>query len=361
MDNYRGNDAEVDGIFDGDSEDDWADSHVIERVTEDLVEAYVTPLDSATQSKHLAAIADAISQTARSPRPIAAAQRPITDGSRCASSFVRAAGTTRTPKQVPTVSLASPFGARKAGTSSAPGHRSRTTLTAVVSQADPKTPQVKWLRPGAFVNSIASKAAVVATAIALSASGLAIAGGLPDPVQTAFSEAAGVIGLDLPAPIQPPAVSPAPPREQAVPALKLPEPQPVIPQAPAPAPIVAAPEPAAPTPVVQTPQPQAQAVAPAAPPADLEIWLTELIRQALAAANAKAMNPQAQTDAGSGQQSVQSGAQPWTQDNPWQTYSWNGTQANPDTQSSGSGSRAQSQPTQGKPQTRPAPGSTNTN
>lgn len=350
MDNYRGNDAEVDGIFDGESEDAWADANFIRRITEDLREAYVLPLDDATQAKHLAAIADAISQNASRPRVLPLAQRPSTDGSRCASTFVRAAGSARVAREVSTASLASPFGARTAGTTSAPSPRPRTSLAAVGSPPEPKTAHVSWIRPGAFVSSIYSKAAVIAAAIAISASGLAIAGSLPDPVQTAFSEAAGAIGLDIPAPIQPPAVSPAPPREQAVAPPVLPEPLPVITQEPLPVPIVPPPAPVAEAPRVQAPPPAVQ-VGPPAAPADLEAWLTELIRQALATANARAMNPQSQPEAGAAQ-SGQTGGQSWASENPWQSYGTNGAQTN-----AGSGSDYPSSPPKAKPQSRPAAGS----
>jgi hypothetical protein len=353
MDNYRGNDAEVDGIFDGESEDAWANPNVIRRITEDLREAYVLPLDDATQAKHLAAIADAISQNASRPRVLPLAQRPSTDGSRCASTFVRAAGSARVAREVSTASLASPFGARTAGTASAPSPRPRTSLAAVGSPPEPKTAHVSWIRPGAFVSSIYSKAAVIAAAIAVSASGLAIAGSLPDPVQTAFSEAAGAIGLDIPAPIQPPAVSPAPPREQAVATPVLPEPLPVVPQEPLPVPIVPPPAPVAEAPRVQAPPPAAQVAPPAAPAADLEAWVTELIRQALATANARAMNPQSQPEAGAAQ-SGQTGGQSWASENPWQSYATKGAQTNAGT---GSGSGDRTSAPQAKPQSRPAAGS----
>ena len=351
MDNYRGNDPEEYSIFDGESEDDWADSHVIRRITEDLREVYVLPLDATTQSKHLAAIADAISQNARSPRTLAPAQRPFTDGSRCASSFVGAAGPRRVAKQVSTASLASPFGARTPGTSSGPVPAPRTSLAAVASPSDTKSAHVvRWMRPGAFVNSLASKAAVIATAMALGASGLAVAGSLPDPVQTAFSEAAGVIGLEIPAPIKPPAVMPTPPREQPV-APPLPEPMPVTLPEPLPALIVPPPAPASEAPVVQAPPPATQ-IAPPAAPGDLQIWLTELIRQALATANARAMNPQPQPGAQTGQPSGQPGGQSWTTDNPWQSYGTKGGEAKPTTSSTRS--QSPSNPPQAKPQTQPA-------
>jgi hypothetical protein len=354
MDNYRGSDAEVENLIDGEGEDDWADSHVIRRIAEGLREAYVKPLDSATQSRHLAAIADAISQNARGPRALPPAQRPVMDGSRCASTFVRAAGPTRVAK-VSNVSLASPFGARSASASSGPVRPGPpTSLSSVENPAEPKTAQ-RWMRSGAFVNSITSKAAVVATAIAMSASGLAIAGALPDPVQTAFSEAAGVIGLDIPTPIQPPATSPAPPREQAVPAPTLPVPDLVVPQEPLPAPVVPAPPPTQ-TSAVQAPPQAAPIVPPAASATDLESWMTELIRQALAAANAKATYPQAQTGAGTGQQSGYAG-QSSAQDNPWESYGWSGSQSKPKTTSASpapSPSPSQYGYPQGRSQSRPA-------
>lgn len=262
---------------------DWEDSDLIEQIAQDLKDAYVRPLSLATETKHLQAISRTLAQSHRSQpnHSFTPAEARSAGPNGAAINFARPLELQRTAGRPESGGLASPF----ARSSSA------TTISRAKVDAAPATGRIvdakaagaaKWRQQHVLLGSLVNKAAVFVAALALGASwGLAKAGALPDPVQTAFSQAGEVVGLIIPAPI--------PVHEIAVP---VPEIAPV-PATPAPAP-VDAPLPSsqypasdtdpgvpglAPAPVTPMPANQSPSVV-----AEQQDWITRMIREALGSA-----------------------------------------------------------------------------
>ena len=314
MDDYRSNDAEPERFLNGDPENEAADRALMKQLGDELRETYVLPLDATTRAKHLAAISRAMSENLTGSHTFAATQRLLTERGRCAPASGRAAGSVEA-RTASAGGLASPFATRSAGTTSV--HRLPTLPPSAGSMA---TSAPKRWSPLALVDAMSAKAAAIVAMVGIGFGGLAIAGDLPRPVQTAFAEAGGVVGLDIPSPMQLPVATPAPGREEQVPApssFGSPEPPAAVAPSPAqvPAPVASAPAPAA------SSAPQTPVVAPAKPPSapegDFESWMSELIRQAIAA-HARAQN---QPSAGTGQPAVTNSGDSGTDQPSWHSYS----------------------------------------
>lgn len=309
--------SDAEGEESADSEaNEWADTDFIARVAQDFQDAYVRPSSRTTEAKHLEAISRALSETrpARSSTFTPADARQ-TGYIRPAGNFARPAEPQKTTGRPASGGLASPFAARSSGAtkiSSAPTY----VAPATGGIGDANTAgAAKWRQQHVFLGSLVSKAAVFAAAMALGASwGLARAGALPTPVQTAFSQAGDVIGLDIPAPIPVPEVRVPVPEAPPVPAVPLPGPAPApvqLPQVPA----------ADPEPVVIVPAP-----APPLPPAPVstdaaEDWLTRLIGQAFESGSGGA---QGNTPADPNGSSVT----PSPSNAFWERYGWGYSSAN---------------------------------
>ncbi|MGQ0678253.1 MAG: hypothetical protein ACT4OM_01100 [Actinomycetota bacterium] len=269
MNNHRNTYTEFDNT--GDEHSDRADNDLIDQIGQDLRETFVRPVDPATERKHLAAIAGALSP--RIHTAVADHYKPA-DRARVApirptAQLARPADPNKTTSLPASAGLASPFAAK------ASGSRVPTSAAFATGRAG-KTPEPTgapdWRQHSVFFGSLATRAAAIVAAVAVGASGLALAGALPRPVQTVFSEAGGVLGLEIPAPITSPQIA-APAEERPVVV-----PVPVVPLAPEPpAPL--------PPPAVPVPVPPAPAATPLpAVPAPAEDWLSMLIRQAMEAA-----------------------------------------------------------------------------
>ncbi len=304
MDKFLSSDEEADG-FDADLEDGWEDASFIRRLTEDLSDAYVKPIEADVQARHLAAMAQAMEENLKKATPLSLSRQDAASRSWSASG-PSLPSTGRVVPRSPSAGLSSPFGARRTDPPAftAPARPQspapvRPSIPAPVRPAIPvagvaslDAKRRSKLHPVELLNSMSSKAAAVVALIGLSSFGLAVAGQLPKPVQTAFSEAGDHIGLEIPAPIVAPnQATPAPDRKQPVvvpPPVVLPQPAAVpSPQAvpsyqPAQQPPAAS---SASTPAPVAPQPL-PSVAPAA--ADFQNWLNELIRQALETSNMRA-------------------------------------------------------------------------
>lgn len=274
MDKNPVSDAEGEESVDSEAIE-WADTDFIARIAQDFQDAYVRPPGRTTEAKHLEAISRALSET-RPSRPITFTPADARQSGylRPAGNFARPAEPQKTTGRPASGGLASPFAARSSGPtkiSSAPPY----VAPATGGIGDAKTAgAAKWRQQHVFLGSLVNKAAVFAAAMALGASwGLARAGALPKPVQTAFSQAGDVIGLDIPAPIPVPQISVPVPEAPPVPAVPLPNPAPApvqLPQIPA-----ADSEPVVTVPAPAPPPPPAPAPAVAA-----EDWLTRMIGQA---------------------------------------------------------------------------------
>lgn len=306
MDNHRVTDA------DDESNESWASSELIDRIALDLIETFVRPVDRTTESKHLEAILMACATRPHSALPARAikpAEVTPNTPTQTVVNFARPAEPKKAAGHPARGGLASPFAARTSGagnghsvTTSAPPATGRLVESAQAAGTS------KWRQHHVFLGSLATRAAAIVAVAAVGASGLAMAGALPRPVQTAFSQAGDVIGLDIPAPIVVPEIA-APPSEQTtrVPVPRVPEPE-LIPQ-----PASTAPEPDFAAPLTQHP-PVAQT--PPVPAAQQD-WLAALIRQAMeAAANENASANETPPAPGSTQQS--SGYGSWEQY--WSNY-----------------------------------------
>jgi hypothetical protein len=330
MDNSS-NDAESEGLLDGEPEDEASDLRLIKQFAEDVRATYVLPLDVATRAKHLAAISQAMSETTPNGRTFAATQRLLTERGRCAPGSAMAAGPVEGKRAASSASLASPFAARKPASSPA------AKLPAMVGPAGKTISPARAWKPLVLVEAMSAKAAAIIAVAGIGFGGLAIAGELPRPVQTAFAEAGEVVGLDIPEPMRLSPGTPAPSHDEQVSVPSSGASQPALvdpPAAPAAAapPSVASAPPSSPSGTSQPP-----IVAPSkpsnTPPGDLESWLSELMRQAIAAANTRAHS---QPPSGAGQQTVTDSGDSGTSQPTWQSY---GSDPRSGSQTSGSGTR----------------------
>lgn len=332
-DDQRGFDPQRSAPLEQDDVEFWEDSDLLGGFAEELRAAYILPIDVATRARHLAAIARAASPDPLDRRTRAATRRLVSErgwsapGSHGAAGAVR--GSTGTPAR-----LASPFSRPAPAPRTAP-QATTPKLAGVAPAAGPASS--RWT---SFGGSMLSKAAATAAVFAIAVSGLAFTGALPNRVQTVFFEASELIGLNLPAP-EPMAErdAPAPVREQTVPVLQASPAPPVPSQAAAP---VAVPPPAAPpahAPAVDSGSAAraSEVVKPGSQQPDLESWLAELIRQALAASSSAGRQAHPSGGTGPQQRSSDNGAwsEEWKQDRP---------DSRETPRSSGSGSRSYRQP-----------------